>query len=990
MSGAASRGAASRSAQRGPTERGAFDVVVRDETGAPVAGARVAADALAPPDDPSESGSAMPAKDGAPPAASATTGADGRASLGGLGTGRWRIAADAAGFVKCAVESVWVDGDPPREVVVALERPCSLAVRVRDAAGAAAGGVAVRVSEHEKGPWPREWTATTSAQGTCRVDGLPRGTLMVRCADAKKDDRLFVQVPEVARVDLTAPPAAAEAAREMATLEVRVAGPDGVPIRGADVVFEQDFGDEQTARGTSGDDGICRATAIADALACVDRIVVRHDGHVTARRKMMWLVQVGAGRSHRFDDVVLEREAQLEGRVIGPEGPVPNANVTVWVAGTGPFGEMEEERTTTDADGRYRMGGLPAGTVVVAADAPGLDPVDADRYGNVAGSFGPRTNSLDEVPASAKVELAAGQVTAFDVRMKRTGPAQGVRATLSGVVRRGDGTPAPYADVWAAGATDHHWVYDAGRTISAADGTFRLTAEAGEGFHLYGSAWGLWKDDGLEVPMTASGEKSGIELVLDARPVVRGIVRSALGRPVAGGRVLVGTHHSHKFNEATHWNEQPEGVVAADGSYAVPVETGPFGGSDHDMRMEEMVVLVDVEGHGPAISAPLTPADLAAGKTFDFTLDAGAAIAGRVIDGAGAPVADAPVTLVTARDWNIENWPPRHPPRYEETLAARTAADGSFEIRHLFAGKYTIAVTVPGCVTEAVDATAPAKDVVVRARASLAVAGVVLGPDEAATPLARAVLHLLPVGGGTEDGASAGTDEDGSFRFDGVPAGPWKLVVVPDADGADAQPTTIDVVAGSTDLRIRTKPGLTIAGTLLDADGKPVAGAEAYVDRDDRGEESWAKVVTDESGRFVFKNRAPGRHGVRFSGLGLGFEGIDAPSSPTLRVPGKLTITGKVRDRAAGRTPGVGVSARRVDAPPGTPIDVHDADVEGGVFTISGLAAGHYEISVSGSVADPRHSWEWRLKDRTVLAAGAAGAVLTLDLVEVTRSRDDR
>ena len=120
-------------------------------------------------------------------------------------------------------------------------------------------------------------------------------------------------------------------------------------------------------------------------------------------------------------------------------------------------------------------------------------------------------------------------------------------------------------------------------------------------------------DDGVDLPTTGPGTTKGVEIVLQPRPVVRGVVRSAIGRPVLGGRVVVGTHHSHKFNEATHWDEQPEGRVAADGSYEVPVVTGPFGGDDHDMRQDDMVVLVTVEDHGPAISAPFTPEDLAAG-----------------------------------------------------------------------------------------------------------------------------------------------------------------------------------------------------------------------------------------------------------------------------------------------------------------------------------------------------------------------------------------
>jgi uncharacterized GH25 family protein len=968
------------------TQRAALAVLVRDATGAPVAGARVAADALEPPEDRWESDRWMPAEEGRSPPVTATTDASGRASISGIKTGRWRVVVDATGFVKRAAECAWVEGDPPREVTVTLDRPCSLDVLVRDKAGGPAAGVVVRAVDFNGRPWPLEWTATTGEGGTCRIEGLPRGTLAVACKSAEKDDRVFVEIPEVAHVELVAPPTAAEIAKTTATLEVRVVDRYGAPIPGADVVFSFESG-QQTARGTSGDDGVCRAIAVAKALACVERIVARSAGHATARRGMS-LVQVGAGESHRFDDIVLEPEARLEGHVVGPEGPIAGAKVTVWVPGAGHFGEMERSETTTTSDGTYHAVGLPTGTVVVEASAPGLDPVDADSYGHIAGSFGPRVDQLDEVPESAKVVLVAGNVATRDVRMKRTGPAKLLRATFTGLVRRKDGTPVPWAEVWATGSTDHWFVRDAGHAVSAADGSFSVTAEAAEGFRLHASAWGLWTHDGVDVPTSEAGTRGGIEIVLDPRPMVRGVVRSALGRAVGGGHVLVGTHHSHKFNEATHWDEEPEGVVAADGSYEVPVVTGPFGGSDHDMRQDDMVLLVEVDGHGPAISAPFTPEDLAAGKSIDFTLDEGAEIAGRVVDGGAAPVPDAAITLVIDNDWNTENWPPRHPPLYGETLAARTGADGSFSIRHLFAGRYTIATTVPGCVAESMQVTAPTKGLELRVRASLAIAGMVFGPDGA--PLPGAELELAPVSVGADSLATVSTADDGVFRFDHVPAGTWRLVVVPSTDGPDAQPLSMDVVAGTMDLRVRTKAGLAIAGTLLDADGKPVAGAKVRVGREDSGPEVRGETLTDEAGRFVFRHRAPGRHRLNFWDLDLAFEGIDAPSSPALRVPGKLTITGKVRDRAGEKTPFVGVRARRVDAPQGEPIDVHDGHVEDGAFAIKGLGVGQYAIEVSGNVSDPRHSWEWKLMERTVLSAGTADANLMLDLIELPRGRSER
>lgn len=961
----------------------AFRVHVVDSEGAPIPSASVVADALAPHellwDVPAE----PPCVVANGKVIRAATDASGWARLGGCPSGSWRLSAGAPGHVVSQVRAAWVAGDAPTEVELVLRPAVGLDVVVRHRDGRPAAGVLIVAGQRSRRPWTQQWTETTDADGRCRVDGLAPGFVRVACAARESGTARVVRVPDVARVTLRAPPTDAAIGARTATLSVRVLEGTGVPVRDAEVVFLHRFAEAPTATGTTGDDGVCTVTAIAQALACVDGLEVRHAGHTTARITFS-LTQTAAGDARRFDDVVLGPEARLRGRVAGAEGPVAGAQVTVWVTGPGTFGEMVPVRVTSGDDGAYEVGGLPPGPAVVEARARGWHTDGADPTGEIT-TFRPRSDALDDVPEAARATLVAGRVVEHDVRVVRVGPATLLRATFAGVVLDPDGAPVPWAHVRVGGSTDGWWVRDAGRTVATADGTFRLTAEAGEGFVLNAEAPGLWNLEGVSVPMDEPGTREGITIVLDRLPVVRGTVRSALGLPVAGGEVRVGTLHAHKFNDATHWDDAPPGYVAADGTFALPVQTQVFEADDHDTRLDGMVLLVDVEGHAPYISAPFLAEDLEQGRSFDVGVDAGTAIRGRVVDGfTGAPMSDRPVFLAARRGWNDEDWPPRLPPLPSLSVAARTGGNGEFEIARLFSGPYVVTVAEPGYAVESIDVTPPAHDIEVRLRRLLPLNGVVLSHD--ASPLADAHLRLHGDRSGVRDPSwTTRSGSDGSFAFEDVPAGAWLLDVEPDARGPDVQPTTETVVAGALGVRVHTLPGLALQGRLVDADGVPLPRIALSVSREDRGLGSRDDTWTDESGCFVFRGRHPGPHTVRLDGRGVAFHGIEVPADVTLRLPGTHVLTGRVRDRAGkDRHPGVAVSARRVDVPDGQPVDVHEAERIGDRFAFSGLSKGSYALDVSGSVAWPRARFEWRVAEPMVVDADATDVDLVVELVQVS------
>ncbi len=179
---------------------------------------------------------------------------------------------------------------------------------------------------------------------------------------------------------------AAESSPALAREAFREAAPDSTTIRGlvvdafdrpiaaADVWIAVDGGETSTERTQAGADGEFRLK--------------------TARRKTAFAVHAGAkGRitARRFvyrrmgadpDEIVirLDEACTLTGRVIDDAGlPVGGVAVTITAKDEDQF-NFERQRTTSDADGRFRLDAAPFGTCSLTAEIAGRLPAQVEIY----------------------------------------------------------------------------------------------------------------------------------------------------------------------------------------------------------------------------------------------------------------------------------------------------------------------------------------------------------------------------------------------------------------------------------------------------------------------------------------------------------------------------------------------------------------------------------------------------------------------------------
>lgn len=203
--------------------------------------------------------------------------------------------------------------------------------------------------------------------------------------------------------------------------------------------------------------------------------------------------------------------------------------------------------------------------------------------------------------------------------------------------------------------------------------------------------------------------------------------------------------------------------------------------------------------------------------------------------------------------------------------------DGTFELLGLPAGRVFLDgrsdgwfVRTPGTARLALGQIAAGVEL--RASPGGRVRGIVLGADGA--PAAGAAVSVRPglnsfLGQLTERQyrwLETVTDQNGLFDLPGVPAGQGYTVAASAAAIALEEVHGVDVRAGQvTELTIRGHQGATVAGRVVDLQGRPIAGANVamvYLDisrvlfsADGRAE----PITTDAEGRFRLEHVAAGR-----------------------------------------------------------------------------------------------------------------------------------
>ncbi|MCW5807825.1 MAG: carboxypeptidase regulatory-like domain-containing protein, partial [Deltaproteobacteria bacterium] len=407
-----------------------------------------------------------------------------------------------------------------------------------------------------------------------------------------------------------------------------------------------------------------------------------------------------------------------------------------------------------------------------------------------------------------------------------------------------------------------------------------------------------------------------LDLRLNAGATIAGRVLDPDRRPAPGAVVAVGARTTIAG---------PEGRFSLDG-----------------MRPGRFEVLA---AHGDLV-APPREVTVAYGGAVDVELVLAvsrAAIAGRVVDGDGHPVANARVEA----DGPLA----RH---------AVTGADGTYRIAGLVAGTYEVAGTAADLVRASTSA--------------------VVGPDGESTAdlrLARGVTvrgvvrtaRGEPVAGATVATSAANlrdprldvtTDARGAFRVGPLPTGQVRLSAYHREHGI-SEIVHVDLPAGSSpEAELVFRAAARITGIVRHDDGTPAAGAQVTITPAD-APARWS-LTADREGRFAVDAlpdgeywvaarppvaAAPQTHSSRKAWRSVTLA-AGAPREVELEVPGgREHVRGRVVDGSGAPVAGAAVWAERVWKGMTSPASLDDVPAYSwtdGAFDLAELPRGTYTV----------------------------------------------
>ena len=789
-------------------------------------------------------------------------------------------------------------------------------------------GVGAR-SAHANGP---EGFARSGADGRFRIAPLSRNASYVATASAP--GRAPVQVPV---------PPAPEGSSRLADLRLvlgasavvrgRVVTPAGEPIPGARAVLVP-RGEHGTTRQTS---PVVRAVSDADGVFTLTglpsgeaALAVAATGRASASRAPVEIPE--GGGTVELDDVVLEPEARLEGRVVGPDGEgIANAGVGLFQPRSQRLPEEMQavraldEPLSTDADGAFRARRLQADVPVhVLVSAEGYrqsQPVDL-----VPPLEEPVTIRLDpETSAAGVVVDPAGR------------PVAGVR--VEATTRSGQATQTS-----SGPGTDEEGRF-----------SIRSIAPGSVSFEASGRGYVTREPVIVEIAPGTSPDSIRIEVVEGGRVVGR--VVGPGGGPVEDARVVASWHDSSGFGMEGNQVE-----VAADGSFEV-------------RELPERTVSLLAEAPGYVVAR--RDVDVVAGSvpSVELVLQRGLEVSGQVVDASGRPLAAAQVTLTAAAFTAPSGARERRPTR---PIEGQTDADGRFRLSGAPPGDFELVVRPGGSrqvVREAVSvADRSVSGILVRIPEAGRISGRILGAE--ADEISRIEVTAF-----SEHGRVFGrVSPDGSYEIAGLLPGRWQLVGQAGVGGARANGQVV-IEAGDEEVRDLTfDEGLTVEGRVL-IDGVPRVGLAVRVIG--RGERTTVGLArTGDGGRFEVSAVAPGPAAVLVldeMDQVIAHRAIEVPVGGPLvldlalhSVSGKLVTTGD-----AGGTGGIRVALVGAGEPGGPPVPMAYRFVPSrpdGSFTFDGVGDGRWRVSDPGRSVRPGRDPGGRLRRRRRAPGDSADA----------------
>ena len=666
---------------------------------------------------------------------SARTDADGRFTFDTLDPGPWTLDV-LAGDDHCGarIDHVVAGAQDLRVVLPAPQSWHGRVVRAEDGSALAGAIVAwVDIADDGRARLAPQRVVVTDEAGRFTIRGLEAGAARLEIRASGRLTRAASRTELEGSPDRIARPSDARDGespsielRRAARISGRVIDTNGAAIARATVELVA-WTDDRLALGpltiastlsTDSGEFACEASGARDDATLFLRAT--HPDHPPGAPSTPYLEDAGLD----VDNVVVELHAggALAGVVRDDDGPLGGVEVRPIASIEGETIELDRT-ATTDARGHFRLAGLAFGEYSLRIDARGYAPLLSERFTVLAGAETLQELALErEAAITGRVVDSDGRpiaasIEAIDVR--RPGFVHGRRAT----------------------ATDQRGEFRLGSLHS---GPYRLRVRA-QGFAT-GALDDVFAPRDVEITLRAPGR-------------IRGeLVGASDGAPVTSARLtLVPATDTTRVHDAL-----PSFVVATDGSFACDrVPPGAYR------------LLVDAPGFRPAAHEVVVHEDDDS-PPIRIALDRGRTLAVAITDEAGEPIDGASVRALEVHDGRVRGArasDARDHPSADEHGRARVGG--------LDAGSWVVEASAPGFVRarSAVielrsDEDADPPEVAIVLWRGTTLRGSVR--DSAGAPVADGSVALI----GSGPPRSAPIDANGSYRFDGVDPGNYRVQVL--------------------------------------------------------------------------------------------------------------------------------------------------------------------------------------------------------------------
>ncbi len=698
------------------------------------------------------------------------TDVNGNYTIQGLADGQYRVMARAPGRVQNfylntlqydqAIPVAVTTGQNTANINFALEPGGTISGVVYDNLGNPLAYISV---EGHRIDGPGGGGATTGADGSFTLEGLPFGQYSI---SAPGSDRWEENDGDWAREHYYDLVAVSENSPSVTGINLSlvqggsitgtVYDEMGHPLVNADV-WADDYWGRGWAGGTRTDEnGNYTIRGLADGGQY--RVAARAPGRVQKfyQNTLDWdqatPVIVTTGQDTASINFALDPGGTISGVVYDNQGH-PLADISVGghrIDGPGGAG------ATTREDGTYTLEGLPFGEYEIVAP-------ESDRWGANDGNWAQSYNDL------VIVSVNSPNMAGINLSLVRGG-------RITGRVYDELGNPLANADVWA-----EYWDGWAGGTRTddngnyilqgLADGQYRVTAKApGRVQKRYLNTF-MW-DQMTPVVVTSGQDTANINFALEPGGTISGVVYDDQGHPLADISVDAWWHGPDSSIGAT---------TGTDGSFTL--EGLPFG---------EYEILAPGMGRGEAndgnwvrkfygeedrYSEPYLINITAANPNvagYNFTLNQGGSITGRVYDDRGNPLANADVWA----DYWDGGW----------AGETRTDENGNYTLEGLTAGQYRVAARAPGRVQKFYSNTTDYSEATpVTVETGQNTFNIYFALESGVIPNGGTIKGKVTLPGRnnysgvtvTIEGTNftTVTDNQGNYQFDNVPAGNYKIRV---------------------------------------------------------------------------------------------------------------------------------------------------------------------------------------------------------------------